>query len=368
MAIHPEDTPDMGKLQGVLKPAEMATLRQAIDDLQNAHTEIGRMSPKLLARVKAEMEADGRLPSMAPIKPNAGRSLEGVTDWLWSKGIDSTAKTLKERLDLAGRAADAIEGARTAYQKAKVTADALWKAAVESYKAPPKDTDFRNVIKSWISEDQRTGLANHQFVKELVAKVPNVDRRKAISVWLDADGDASVLKAQEPFIPPAYQKAWKIAQNLTPDEKSLALKIKQDFADKLEDGLAVGLLEKGREDYGVPQRWEIKPDIEKDPAADPKRGTPGRPDAQLDPRNPFFSFQRETPSYFEGIMAKGVPENLDIAHLVEVYDQAFHKSLSSRSMINALQQARAKDGLPVVKISGSAQIMGAGEGKAFAVD
>ena len=117
----------------------------------------------------------------------------------------------------------------------------------------------------------------------------------------------------------------------------------------------------------VPQRWKIAPQSDSDISGE-KHGRAGNPFSKLDSRNPFFSFKRETPTYYDGIMAKGVPENLDIAHLVSTYDQAFHKSLSSRGMIRALQDAKAKDGLPVVKISGSARAVSNGGGRTFFVD
>ncbi|MEI6194984.1 MAG: hypothetical protein WCS42_11720, partial [Verrucomicrobiota bacterium] len=284
-------------------------------------------------------------------------------------GVDSPKMSFAERLNIAGKFAERYQNTKTSAQKALLGAQALRKAAMESYMHPPRNTDFRLVVKQWIFADTRTGLATHQFVKELNRQVPNVDRRKAMSIWLDADGDTSLLRFQSDSVPDAYRKPWELAMKLTDSEKTLAMKIKQDFADKLEDAKLVGLMENGREDYGVPQRWKIKPETDAEaPARDRKKGTPGQINAKLDSRSPFFSFQRETDSYFDGIMSKGVPENLDIGHLVATYDQAFHKSLSSRNMVAALQTTNAADGMPVVKLSGSANVVNKEEGRATFVD
>ena len=370
MAVRPDEPADLGRLHELLTPEEFKRFQELQSEIEAAHGEIQRMPKKMVARVQGEMESDGRLPEPKPMAPNAGRSLDNVTDWLRANGVDSPKLSLVDRLNLGRRFAEMAENTKTSIQKAKMQADAVWKAALESYKSPPNDSDFRHVIKSWIYADQRTGLATHQFVKELVSKVPSSLRRKAMSVWLDADGDTSLLRFQADSVPDAYRDVWKSAMKLTDGEKQLAMKIKQDFADKLDDGIKVGIIEKGREDYGVPQRWKIKPEVGSDQQAgkDGRKGTPGRINAKLDPRSPFFSFQRETPSYFDGVMAKGVPENLDIAHLVATYDAAFHKTLSSRGMIAALMEAKAKDGLPVVKLSGSASQGTNADGKAYFVD
>lgn len=367
MAIRPDDFPNLEKLRDKLTPEQFKRLQELSQEIEASHGELVRMPKKMVSRIYGEMQDDGRLSKSAPFMPNAGRSLDHVTDWLRANGVDSPKKSLAERMNIASKFADTLHNVKTSAQKALLKAQALWKAAVETYKHLPTDTDFRHVIKSWIYSDQRTGLATHQFVKELVAKVPNADRRKAMSIWLDADGDKSLLQFQSDSVPDAYRKPWELAMKLTDDEKQLAMKIKQDFEAKLDDGQKVGIIDQGRADYGVPQRWKIKPEPAGDPSGE-RKGTPGNPFARLDSRSPFFSFQRETPSYYDGIMSKGVPENLDIAHLVATYDQAFHKSLSSRGMIGALQEAKAKDGLPVVKISGSARQVSNDGGKTYFVD
>ena len=92
-----------------------------------------------------------------------------------------------------------------------------------------------------------------------------------------------------------------------------------------------------------PQVWQKPPELG-GASSFAEEGTPGKagnPGAKLDPRNPFFAFRRETPSYFEGIMAKGIPKSLDAADLIANYHAAFHKSLNSRAFIAAARETYA---------------------------
>ena len=367
LRVQPDIYPDPNRLEAVLTPEQLARYHELSNVIGSSTTELGRMPKGMISRVYGEMQKDGRLPKTAPLLPNAGRTLDSLTEWMRENGVDSPRMSLMERLNLGGRVGEAVEGAKTSWQKTWLKLQGIWRATVESYKSPPLDDDFRHVIKSWIYADQRTGLETHRFIKDLVAEVPNSLRRKAIAVWLDAGGDVGLLRMQASAVPDAYRTIWDTATRLTAGEQELGRKIKADFEAKLEDALNVGLIEKGREDYGVPQRWKIAP--EGLPNPDGKRQTAGRPNAKLDPRDPFFALQRTVPSYFEGILAGGVPESLDIAHLVPVYHAAFHKTLSSRGMIAALCDATAKDGRPVVKLSGKASTVTSSDGgRAYFVD
>ena len=371
--VRPDDFPNPSEVAEKLGPDAAQRVSQLADQISEANTELARtnrLAPKMADRITNQMMEDGRLPKMQPMADlGAGRTLDRMTQALKAGKIDSPKATLAERLAIGRRAADVVTGVKDFATRTGLRAQAMWRAGVESFKHPPTDDDYRTAKKSWIAYDQRTALENYQYAKALTDKVPLAIRRKAMSVWLDADGDAGLLKFQRDSVPEAYRPIWDAALKLTADEKRIALDVKANFAAKLDDAIDTGLVAKGREDYGVPQRWKTAPDIEQAAAGEEgKKGSPGNPYAKLDPRDPFFSFQRQTPSYFDGIMAKGVPENLDIAHLVTVYDAGFHKALGSRGWIAALQDAAGKDGLPVVKISGKASAANGEGGKAYFVD
>jgi hypothetical protein len=354
-----------------LSPEDYARVRELSQQIGDARSQIDQMPGRLVSRVYSEMQADGRLPkSEGPAITNAGRTLDQMTEYLRTHQSDSPRLSFADRLALGRKFADAWQGVKDAAGKAWLKAAAAWSAMRESYLHPPIDDDFRSVMKDWISYDQRTGVEGYKWVKALQEAVPSKVRREAMSIWLEANGDRGLLEAQRQQVPEKYRATWDAALRLTPGEQRMAMQIKANFAAKLEDALNVGLVKKGRADYGVPQRWKNAPEIgpSSDPFGEGAAGKPGNPTAKLDPRDPFFSFERTVPTYFDGIMSKGVPQNLDIAHLVNEYDAAFHKALSSRGAIRALQDARAPDGTPIVKVSGSVSRVTRDGDPAFLVD
>lgn len=365
MAMTPEDFPNIGAVAEKLGADKAKRVNELGDVVSKASAELARtnrLAPKLAGRITNELMNDGRLPSIPDITANAGRTLDKVTDWLRDHQVNSPRRSIMERMNLVGRMTDELHRGKDAVTKAWQSAVGAGRALKEIYIHPPVDTNFREVIKTWLYADQRTGLATHQFVKAITAKVSTPVRRQAIALWLDAGGDEGLLRMQSQTVPDRFRKPFELALKLTGDEKALANQIRQDFEAKRDDAIATGLMEKGREDGYVPQRWEIAPEPDFSKPRAEKQGSAGRANAKLDPRDPFFSFEREYPTYFDGIMAGGVPENLDIAHLVATYDGAFHKALSSRGAIAALQMAQAADGRPVTKISGSASIAPAAAG------
>ena len=374
---HPERIADTLK-ESTRLSAEAKAAREAGDtdkaqdlesEMQHHADDLARLPAKLVARIQDELIAKGELPKGKPlIEPGAGRTLDQMTERLKNGQFDSPKVPLLERLAIGKKLAEAGQGIKDGFTRALSEAGAAWKAGIEAIKHPPTDDDYRAAKKSWIAYDARTDVENYKYAKALVDKVPNSDRRKAMSVWLDANGDESLLKFQAQSVPEAYRRPFELAQKLTAGEKQIALDVKANFEMKAEDAQKAGLMDKTRKDYGVPQRWETAPQIEPAPGSEKQKGSAGNPNAKLDTRDPFFSFHRQTPTYFDGIMAGGKPENLDLAHLVTVYDQAFHKALGSRGWIGALQEARARDGTPVVKVSGKAGVARNGDGAATFVD
>ncbi len=340
--------------------------RAAVEGLQS---ELDQVNPKLLNRVYSELQEKGIL-FKPPPGPPLGRSLDQLTDWLKGAGVDSPKRTLRERLALGQKVADRWQGVKDAFNQARLKLALASKTALESFLHPPKENGFRNIIKDWIFADQYTGLQTRRWVKTINDAVENPLRQMAISVWLDAKGDMGLLRYQAAAVPERFRRIYETALELTPGEKELGLKVKADFASKLEDALNAGLIKKGREDYGVPQRWKEGHAPEPDPAivAEGRKGGPGNPGARLDPRDPFFAFERSHDTYFDGIMAGGIPESLKLSDLVAGYNEAFHKTLSSRAAIWGLKNELAADGRTITKLSGSAQAVSENDPGAYLVD
>ena len=330
--------------------------RHAVEELQALQdAEFSKVPPAVLEAVRKDLEARGEIEAMSPDKQ--GRTLGDLTDWLKSHKLESPRLTISERVNLAKRLASEYAAGKDSLTHALIQSKSVWRAFVDQWKAPKRDDEVRTVLKEWHYGKQFSGIETHQFAEQLRRDIPKKVRREAISIWLDADGDASLLQFQRDEVPARWLPVWEAALNLTPDEQALALRLKQDFAEKLGDGQLLGLIEKGRAEYGVPQHWKINPQHGEgyDPEdKDTKRAR--NPVAKLDPRSPSFALQRKVPSYFDGIMAKGVPASLDISDLVAHYNLDFHGALADRAFIKSLKDARMPDGTAAVQISGGAKI------------
>ncbi|HVX56932.1 MAG TPA: hypothetical protein VHA37_04320 [Candidatus Saccharimonadales bacterium] len=324
------------------------------------------IDPALFMRVYNDLVARGEIMKSKLGELPAGRTLGELTSWLQARKLDSPKLSLRERLNLGQQLAERWDRGKTTVAKVADQVAAAWEAFKAQWKQPPVDDEFRNVIKDWLYQKKWTGLETHRWVQEIRQQLPNALRRSALGVWLDAGGDEQLIRSQADLVPEKFRKFWDAALTLTRSEKELGYRIQTDFSQKLEDGLNMGLMKAGREDYGLPQLWRKAPETEQayDPEAPTgkKEGSPRKAGARLDPRDPFFALQRTVPSYFDGIMAKGEPRSLDVGDLVAHYNTQFHEALADRTVIKALKNVKAADGSPGVMISGAARIEPAAEG------
>lgn len=327
--------------------------------------ELAQVDPKLMNKVYRDLVARGEIMSSGLKELPEGRTIGELVRWLKSSKIDSPKLSLRDRFNLARRLSEEFTKGKDMLEHAANRVTAAWEAFKAQYKAPPIDTEFRDLVKHWIFEKQWTGLETHNWVQAIRKAVPQPTRRMAISVWMDAGGDMDLLRSQAGLVPERFRRVWEAALSLSDTEKSLARRIELDFEQKLEDGMNSGVLKKGRHDYGVPQVWVKTPEIESawDPSAPAKQPQRARnPRAKLDPGDPFFALERTTPSYFDGIMHGGIPRSLDIGDLVGLYNWDFHGVLADRGFIKTLKDAQAPAdgehgaGDPIVRISGAARI------------
>jgi hypothetical protein len=348
-------------LQNANKAGNGAHAQELADELTSImDSELARIPEDLKKRIYDELVAKGEIMKSAMRELPAGRTLDTLTNWLKANGADSPRMPIRDRFNLARRLADEYNRGKDALANAYGRIRASWEAFKAQYKAPPIDDDFRGLMKDWFFEKQWTGLETHQWLQQLREAIPQKLRRQALAVYLDAGGDLNLLRSQADMVPERWRPIWETALKLTPKEQAFGRRVQLDFEQKLSDGQGLGLIDRGRADYGVPQQWKVKPKFEGeyDPA-DPqwkKPRTPRTPGAKLDPRDPFFALQRSVPTYFDGIMGDGVPASLDIGDLVGLYNAEFHNSLADRGVIKNLKDAKAADGQPVVMISGAARI------------
>lgn len=331
--------------------------------------ELAQVPPELLKRVYDDLVARGKIMRENVPDFGKGRTLGELTAWLKSNKLDSPKIPLRERFNLARRLADEFNRGKDNFNKAADRVTSMWRAFWAQYKAPPIDDNFRSLMKDWFDQKQWTGLETGKWVEEIRQAIPQADRRRAVSVWLDAQGDMNLLRAQADLVPPRFKRIWETALTLTSKEQAAARRISLDFEQKLSDSMNMGVIEKGRAEYGVPQIWEVVPKHEGEFDPFKKKQSARRTTAKLDPRAPFFALQRTHPTYFDGIMAGGVPKSLDVGDLVAVYNLDFHNSLADRAVIKSMKDAKTKEGDPLVMISGGVRIEpGANGGRTYFVD
>jgi len=331
-------------------------------------TELDRVAPELHDQVRKQLEGEG-LVKPAPAGADPGRSLGDLTGWLNKNKIDSPKLSLAERLSLSRRLTDTWEKGKDLASRAFHQTMASWAAFKEQYLHPPVDDDVRSLRKDWLYMKQRTGMEVQHWLDAIDSKVPRPDRQMALSIYLDAGRDENLLRAQLDEVPEKWKSVWKAALDLNPKEKELAAQLSVEFSKKLSDGQLVGIIDRGREDYGVPQLWKkSKPPKWETPydPTDPQFKKQGAPrnlrGSILDTRDPFFALKRKVPSYFDGIMAGGEPESLKIRDLVGVYNAQFHDALADRGYVWAARNAKMPDGSPVVYLSGGVKTEPTGKG------
>lgn len=331
-------------------------------EFQNESAMLEQIPEKIRTAVYNDLVARGEIMrSESGTGAPLGRTMGDMLRWLKAQRLDSPKAPLGERLSHALALADRWARGKDFFERSADRVAAGWEAFKDQWRRPPVDDDFRSLVKDWLVSKQWTGLETHNWVREIRRKVPNALRRSAITAYLQADGDLNVLRSQTDYLPEGkWKRVWEAAIELTPSEQALARRIQSDFDRKLEDARTAGLLDKGRENYGAPQLWAVEP--KSDEAYDPTapqmrdRQSARNPRARLDPRDPFFSLERKSPSYFDGIMSGGVPRSMDIGDLAAHYNAEFHNSLADRGMIAALKNVKAKDGSDGVMLAGGVNV------------
>ncbi len=244
-----------------------------------------------------------------------------------------------------GRAYEQItDKAETALSNLK----ALGANALTALKGEQPWTDFKDALGKFSGAKNRNDFELQQFTKEIRRVVPDNVRREAIVNWIQSDGDNAVLGARAVASKKGVRPGYETAQQLTPDEVTLAGNVRSYLDAKLQEGIDAGLLTEGVENY-VTQLWDKPNPISNKLIGEAVSG-------KLAP-NFKFARQRIFDSYFEGEQAGYKPKIKDIGALIAAYDQSFSRSIYSRALIKALHAGKASDGRPLVEVSGVSNLL-----------
>lgn len=342
-----------GRTEGVTESGQTHTV-QSLQELYDRGQTIGQEpTPPKPAEPGAagEMAGPGTPASTQPPDVQTGQ-LRQLTDIIRTQSI-SPKEPIGTRISQALRVADRWAKGKDAASQSLARTRAASTALLDAYLNLPKWTDFTATIGRWVGADQKTSLEVRDFQKQINRAVPNRVRQEAITNWIQADGDESLLRQRAAASKPALRRGYDAALTLNEAEKNLARNISSYLEARLNEGINAGLLKQGIDNY-ITQIW--------------KRPTTATQRMWADlfgsgTLNPNFRYARQRifESYFEGEQAGFNPKDKRVGSLISAYDLAFNRALSARAMIKELHGGSAADGMPITMTSGKTSPIPAGE-------
>ena len=207
-------------------------------------------------------------------------------------------------------------------------------------------TPFRETLNKWVGSIQESDLKTRELTKKIDSRVPSSRKQVAITNWMQAAGDATVLSDRAKATKNRkLQRGYLDAMHLTPDEVGIANELRKFYADKAVELQNAGVLKNTVDNY-VTQIWE--------------RGVGTGTAAQFAgklAKNFKFSRERTFPTFFEGEQAGYKPATKDISKLVAIYSAEADKVLATRKMIEDLTTKTAEDGRPLAVPGGIAKLL-----------
>lgn len=200
--------------------------------------------------------------------------------------------------------------------------------------------DYGKSVLRWSEKQQRSFGEAASAQKEIESKVPDPVNREGITNWIQAGGDASVLKARmEATNNPKLRRGYEAALNLTPEEIAVANDVKQAYDTLGERGKNNEVLQNFKDNY-VTQVW----DLGQGPVVGGARNL----------RKQFrFAKASTFPTFFDGEQAGYVPKTKDISKLLPVYLHEMNFVIANRQLAEALTKGVASDGLPLAERLGA---------------
>jgi hypothetical protein len=180
-----------------------------------------------------------------------------------------------------------------------------------------------------------------QAKHDITSAVPDPVKREGITNWIQANGDATVLRDRaNRTADPKLKAGYEAALNLTPEEIIVANDVKAMFSNLETRGRFNDVLQAHKDNY-VTQIW----DLGKGPAMGSSRTLKDK-----------FRFSKAStfPTYFDGEQAGYVPKTKDISDIVPMYSHEMNSVIAARNLVKELSAGVATDGRPLVSVRGSA--------------
>ena len=277
-----------------------------------------------------------------PPAPPAPRGTQGIAASVRKPGglsgqSEAGAISLVPLQNLVKAAAPPVKAAVEAVKDIAQGAKETGKEALTA----PRMTDYRRSVLNWSAKLQKSFGEAATAQKDIQTKVPDAVRREAITNWIQANGDAAVLRQRAAATTdPKLRKGYEAALTLTPEELAVANQVKQTYDTLGQRGQAKDVLDNFKDNY-VTQIWDL--------------GKTKVPGSSRTLKEKFkFSKASTFPTFFDGEQAGYVPKTKDISKLLPVYTHEMNSVIAARELVQQMSKGRASDGRQLVAPRGTA--------------
>ena len=255
------------------------------------------------------------------------------------KGGEAGAVSLAPLQNLVKAAAPPV---KAAVEAVKDIAQEVKETGKETLTAP-KMTDYRRSVLNWSAKLQKSFGEAAAAQKDIQTRVPDAVRREAITNWIQAGGDAAVLRQRATATTdPKLRKGYEAALSLTPDELAVANQVKQTYDTLGQRGKTAEVLDNFKDNY-VTQIWDLG-----------KTKAPIEGSSRTLKERFKFSKASTFPTFFDGEQAGYVPKTKDISKLLPVYTHEMNSVIAARELVQQMSKGKASDGRPLVAPRGTA--------------
>lgn len=234
------------------------------------------------------------------------------------------------------------KGAKDSFATAIDTARAGAAWIKDNIASVPKADSLDRAVGKWSLADQELSFNSRLFAKAVAQKFPRPDTLNALSKYVEANGDASLLAQRAAASKEPYRKMYEDAQSLTEDQKRLADEVKYYFDQRLQQAVNAGALEGGVENFVHRMYEQDSPEANR-VLADLNSG-------KL--RTDFSGFKKRFyATDFEAEQAGKKPVS-NLAQRILHYDQGFNRALTARAFVKSVYDLEASDGRPLIDVYG----------------
>ena len=212
----------------------------------------------------------------------------------------------------------------------------------DAYSKYPAFTEVKRIIGSYTGALQRIDFELSKFAKKLNAEIPH-DRQIAITNYIQAGGDESILRDRASKSKDAFKKGYQDALTLTDHEKKVADNIRDTQEKFWKQAHDAGILESYVENY-VRGQWERE-------TPDGKRIMAMVNSGVLNDK-PKEAMQKLFQNYFEGEQAGYVPTDKRIGYQFVAAQRSIRHAIEARKALTDLLKSKEEDGRPTVSIGG----------------